>query len=255
MKYTLIVDLGNTNVKFNIFNGQKLVCSTFVQIHDKEFIIASVKLLDLLRSNSIKKSEIKDGMIFSVVPSLNRRVKHIIRHVLRINLPVFKNSQIDFSMPGIPDMNEIGADILGDIIGALETYKPPLMIVDLGTITKSIFINEKKELIGVSFMPGLEISLNLMNTRAALLPTTHVRKPETWYGCNTIDAMNTGAYYSNVCAIRHYRTMMEKDHKGLTFVLAGGHAKLINKHIKPDFVETDLAAIGMNYIYRKYLKK
>ena len=255
MKYTLIVDLGNTNAKFNIFSGEKLVCYTPVKVRKSKFIYLSVKLIEMLRANSIKREDIVDGMIFSVVPSLSKRVQRIVRHVLKVKLEIFRNKNINFDMVGIPDMNEIGADLLGDIIGALEMYKTPMMIVDLGTITKSLFINEQKELIGASFIPGLDLSLHLMKNNTGLLPTSRVQKPKTWYGTNTLETMNTGAYFSNVCAVRFYKQMMEKDNKNITFILSGGYSSLIEDHVKPDFVEPHLAAIGMNYIYRKYMKK
>lgn len=255
MKYTLIADLGNTNVKFNIFRGEKLVCTTFVQIHHKDFIFGNLKILEMLKSNSIHRRDIVDGMIFSVVPSLNKKVRRIIRSAIGINLPIFKNKDINFNMVGIPDMNEIGADLLGDIIGGIEIYKTPLMICDFGTVSKSLFINEKNELIGVTFIPGLDVSLQTMANKTEKLPSIHIKKPKTWYGNTTVEAMNSGAYYSNVCAARHFRQMMEKDYKKMTFVIAGGHASMLNEHLKPDFVEPNLAAIGMNTIYRKYLKK
>ena len=81
----LAIDLGNTNIKYGVFNDNKLVASFRVssRISRTADEYGSV-LVGLLSDSGIKKSDI-DGIIFSsVIPALNYTVCHMCEYFFGI---------------------------------------------------------------------------------------------------------------------------------------------------------------------------
>ena len=252
MKHSLIIDLGNTSVKYAVFAGEKFVCQTKIIIDEFDFLKSKVLLRKMLSENKLSPEDFMDAILFSVVPSLNKTISRIVRAVFKLNLNVFQLKQIKQLPVGVPE--DIGHDLLADMVGGIELYGSPLMIADLGTVTKFIFINKDKELAGCTFMPGMDASLKSMTRDTELLPKLRIEKPEHDIGLDTIGCMKSGVYHSTIAAFNSFANLAKEKYGDVKTVLTGGYAEVVRDDIKSDIYDPLLTVKGINQI-RLHMKK
>lgn len=246
MKYSLIVDLGNTAIKYAVFAGENLICQCKIVIDHFDFVKTKSKLRGMLEESKINASDFDDSIIFSVVPALNRNVIRFVYSILKIKPKVFHVSSMKELPAGVPQ--DIGADLLSDIIGGHKLYGAPLLIADLGTVSKFLLIGPKGELEGCAFMPGLDSSLKAMTKSTALLPKLRTEKPENVFGLNTIECMQSGTYYSTLGAIRFYEKIAREKYPKIKVVVCGGYSTNVEYDVTDLILDPFLSVKGMNII-------
>ena len=65
----------------------------------------------------------------------------------------------------------VGADRIANAVGAYDLYGGPTIIVDFGTANTVDAVSAKGEYLGGAIFPGIEISLDALFERAAMLRT------------------------------------------------------------------------------------
>ena len=246
MKYSLVIDLGNTSVKYAVFAGEKYICQTKIIIDDKSFLKTKNRLSEMLVNNKLEASDFSDAILFSVVPSLNKTISKFVSSVFKLKPKVF-DAKVAKKLPeGVP--LETGSDLLADMCGGEHFYGFPLLVVDLGTVTKFIFIGEKKELVGCSFMPGMDGSLKSMTKQTALLPHLRIEKPEQEIGRNTIECMKSGVYYSTIASLEHFKKVAQESYPNIKTVVTGGYSEVIKDDLGDAIYDPLLTLKGMNEI-------
>ena len=252
MKHSLVIDLGNTSVKYAVFADKKFICQAKIVIEDKSFLKTKSILSKMLSENNLLASDFEDAILFSVVPSLNKNIQKFVSSIFKLKLKIFDIDEVQKLPEGVP--LETGSDLLADICGGERFYGSPLLIADLGTVTKFILIGENKELVGCSFMPGMDASLKSMTKQTALLPKLRIEKPEQLIGRNTIECMKSGVYYSTVASLKHFVDAAKKQYKDIKVVVTGGYSEVIKEDIGDSIYDPLLTLKGMNEI-RLILKK
>ena len=83
----LAIDIGNTNIKYGIFDGEKLIASFRVssRLSRTADEYGSV-LINLLLTKNIKKEDISGIIMSSVIPSLNYTICHMCEYFLKFRL-------------------------------------------------------------------------------------------------------------------------------------------------------------------------
>ena len=81
----LAIDIGNTNIKYGIFDNEKLIASFRVssRLTRTADEYGSV-LINLLLTKSIKKEDISGIIMSSVIPSLNYTICHMCEYFFEI---------------------------------------------------------------------------------------------------------------------------------------------------------------------------
>lgn len=254
MKYSLIVDLGNSQTELGVFKGEELVDKVRFETHKINAEYDNRKIKKFLSHLGISGKDFEGGMIFSVVPHLTRLVQIILKGELGIDIKIFDPKPVLKTLKhDVDDPNEIGHDLLADIVGALHYYGAPVVVSDLGTVTKNLVIDKDGVFQGVSFFPGLSLNASALSDMTAQLPALKVvEKPTDYYGKNTIDAMRSGIYYCHRAAIRRFMDRMEEEFGyKFTRVITGGHAYLLaDEFSKTCHVDPTLVLKGMNLLYR-----
>ena len=252
MKHSLVIDLGNTSVKYAVFAGENYTCSTKIIIEDKSFLKTKSILQEMLVKNNLGASDFEDAILFSVVPNLNKTIQKFVHSVFKLKTKLFDINEVKKLPDGVP--LETGSDLLADICGGERFYGCPLLVADLGTVTKFIFVGEKKELVGCSFMPGMDASLKSMTKQTALLPKLRIEKPKEAIGRNTIECMKSGVYYSTVAALKHFIEVAKEKYPNTKTVVTGGYSDVIKEDLGDAIHDPLLTLKGMNQI-RLVLKK
>jgi type III pantothenate kinase len=97
---------------------------------------------------------------------------------------------------------EVAADRIANAVGALELYEPPIIVVDFSS-TATIFdaISKKAEYLGGTIVPGVEVSLEALVGRAAMLRRVELVEPRSVIGRSVVESLQAGIVYATVDAV------------------------------------------------------
>lgn len=249
----LAIDLGNTNIKYGVFDNNKLVASFRVssRISRTADEYGSV-LVGLLSDRGIKKSDI-DGIIFSsVIPALNYTMCHMCEFFFGIT-PLIIGPGVKTGLNIRTDnTKEVGADIIVNSVSAFNKYGGPVVVIDFGTATTFDVINEKAELVGVVIAPGVKTSLEGLATKTAQLPMVELDAPKTVIGKNTKHCMQSGIIFGFAGLVDNIvrKIKAELGVKEIKVVATGGLGEIIAKESKSiTLVDRTLTLDGLKVIY------
>lgn len=250
----ICVDVGNTLVKIGIFNDNVLTKTlsfkTDVNKSEDELIVV---IKSLFKSNEIEVDDYVNIILSSVVPSLNVPLK---KALIKIFGDKFYSLGLGIKT-GLPlkvdNPNEIGSDLIADMVGAKIKYNAPVIVADLGTATKILLLDKDGFFSGASIAPGLILGGNSLSSGGELLPTVSLETPKKVLGRNTIDAMNSGIVFGHLEMVEGLvRRFEEEVGYKCKKILTGGNSHYIMDIISKDFiVDFDLAVIGLNTILEK----
>lgn len=254
----LVVDVGNTNIAFGVYNGDTLAATWRMStVKNKTSDEIGIFLIDILKIKELKKEMITDCIISSVVPPIMYSLTHAIRKYLSVD-PVVVNNNMDFGLKiKYANAAEVGADRLVNAYAAYEMYGGPLVIIDFGTATTFCAVSGKGEYLGGAICPGVKISLEALYENTAKLPRVDIGKPEHVIGASTVEAMKSGTFYSYVGGVDYiaekFKTELGEDTK---VVATGGLARLISEDSKLiDIVNPNITIDGLNMLYKKISTK
>jgi type III pantothenate kinase len=195
----LVIDVGNTNVVFGIFQQKKLVGEWRVATHlHKTADEYGILLIDLLLAQKIPVSKVKGAILSSVVPPLTPVFQEMTRKYFSLETMVVTHAletglQIKYDQP-----KEIGADRIVNAAAAYRLYGGPVIIVDFGTATTFCVVSETGDYLGGAIAPGLIISADALFSRAAKLPRVELTKPKKMIGRDTVSSMQSGMIFGYV---------------------------------------------------------
>ncbi len=249
----LAIDLGNTNIKYGVFDGDKLVASFRVssRISRTADEYGSV-LVGLLSDSGLKKKDI-DGIIFSsVIPALNYTICHMCEYFFGITpLMIGPGVKTGLNIKA-ENPREVGADIIVNSVSAYNKYGGPLIVIDFGTATTFDVISEKCELVGVVIAPGIKTSLEGLVNKTAQLPMVELDAPKTVIGKNTKHCMQSGIIFGFAGLVDNIIKKIKKE-LGLAeikVIATGGLGEIIAKELKTiSVVDRTLTLDGLRIIH------
>ena len=250
----LAIDLGNTNIKYGVFDGDNLVASFRVssRISRTADEYGSV-LVGLLNNRGIQVKDI-DGIIFSsVIPALNYTICHMCEYFFNIQ-PLVIGPGVKTGLNIKADnTREVGADIIVNSVSAYNKYGGPIVVIDFGTATTFDIINDRCELLGVVIAPGIKTSLEGLATKTAQLPMVELDAPKTVIGKNTKHCMQAGIIFGFAGLVENILKRIKKE-LGLTeitVVATGGLGEIIAKEVKLiNKIDRTLTLDGLRIIYQ-----
>lgn len=250
----LAIDLGNTNIKYGVFDGDNMVASFRVssRISRTADEYGSV-LVGLLSDRGIKKGDI-DGIIFSsVIPALNYTICHMCEYFFGIT-PLIVGPGIKTGLNIKADNpREVGADIIVNSVSAYNKYGGPVIVIDFGTATTFDVINASGELMGVVISPGIKTSLEGLATKTAQLPMVELDAPKTVIGKNTKHCMQAGIIFGFAGLVENIIKKIKKEMKldEIKVVATGGLGEIIAKEVGLiSIVDRTLTLDGLKMIYK-----
>ena len=248
----LAIDIGNTNIKIGVFDGDELKATWNVAtgIHRTTDEYGGV-LLNLMERKKVSPSEITGVALCSVVPPLlpafvELCTKYLHSEALVVEAGVKTGMRIRLDNP-----REVGSDRVVDAVAAQHLYGKPLIIVDLGTATTFSVVSQEGDYLGGAIAPGIVIATEALYTRTAALPRIRLNRPEQAIGRNTITAMQSGVIFGHVGLIEGMIQRIEQELGSKAKVIAtGGQAYFLAQEIPAiEMVNPDLTLIGLRLIY------
>lgn len=243
------LDIGNTSAFFaEVSNGK--IGKTF-RIKTQNARPTSI-MGDLRKRFDLKR--IRAVVIASVVPRLGRSLRRALPGALGVKtLLIGKDLQVPI-VNRYRNPKQVGVDRLVNAYAAYQTRRGPAVIIDFGTAITFDAISAKGEYLGGVIAPGIEISLEALFERTALLPKTNLHHVgNTVIGRDTVESIRIGcsAGIGGLCdrlAVQIKRKLGVK-----TLVIAtGGYAKFMKRYCKSiDRTDLNLTVRG---IWLTYLK-
>lgn len=250
----LAIDIGNTNIVIGGIKDNQIVFEARIATdRSKTSDQYAVDIKDILSLFDVKAEDIQDCIISSVVPPVFNSVRTGILKVTgkspMVVGPGLKTGlKIHMDNPA-----QVGSDRIVIAVAALAEYKPPLILMDLGTATTLEVVGEDNSYLGGCIIPGVRISLDALTSRTAQLPGIRLERPKRVIGKNTVDCMRSGIMYGTAAMMDGMLDRIEGElGTSATVVATGGIAQFIiplcHREIK---LEKDLMLKGLNLIYQK----
>ncbi|MHB1314963.1 MAG: type III pantothenate kinase [Christensenellales bacterium] len=249
----LVFDVGNSNIKFGLYEGRRLINSwRIMAANDRTSDEFGIQMNAFFSHIGYRAADVEGVIISSVKPSLNYTMEHMCEIYLG-KKPLFVSHLLDTGLRILYDNPEqLGTDRIVNAVAAREIYGGPSITVDFGTATTFGALSAGGEFIGGTICPGVTISTNALVQSAAKLPTVELVKPSHALCTNTIEAMQAGIIYGYVGQVDYIITRIEEEMGGSkpVVVATGGMARLISAESKKiDTVNSLLTLEGLSILY------
>lgn len=248
----LVIDIGNTQTSYGIFEGVKLLHHWRGETKPTRSIHEYASfLLPLLNHAGISLSQFEGVAICSVVPPCHSNLKSFCEEYLN-RTPYFVNHThrapytIQVDTPA-----EVGADRLANAAYAVKHLKLPAIVVDLGTATTFDVITEDKVYQGGIILPGLIMGAESLSRKTSLLPLIQMDFPKSVIGKNTVSCIQSGILFGYCDAIDGLIRRLEAEiKKPCEVALTGGLSSLIHPHLKSNVkILPNLTLEGTEILY------
>ena len=250
----LTADIGNTNIKFGIFDGKELIRTLTISCNKaKTADEYGVELYSLIRVMGIHRDDFSGCIISSVVPIVTSCIDAAVRDILGIE-PIILGPGVKTGLNiRIDDPSTLGADLVAACVAAGVSEKAPTIVISMGTATVWCVIDKDGSMIGCSIAPGIAVSLEALTKNTALLQSVAFKAPDSVIGKNSDRSIRAGAVWGTVCMIDG---MIDKIEEELgcdcSIVATGGLAKTIIRYCKHDIrIEENLILEGLRQIYKR----
>jgi len=106
-------------------------------------------------------------------------------------------------------------------------------VADFGTAVTIDVVTQQGAYLGGLIAPGLELSLDALATRTALLPKVELREPPELLGRDTANSIRAGLVYGCAALCDGLVDQLKRRYvPGATVVATGGASALIARHAK-----------------------
>ena len=251
----ICIDIGNTNIKYAVYDGETLkvsfrVSTDFKRTSDEY----GEQILGILDIKGISVDEITGGIVSSVVPSLDYTIDkmcEIYLHIQPLKIAPGLKSGLNIRCD---DAREVGADRIVNCVSALVHYGEniPMIVIDFGTATTFNIINEKNDFIGGVISPGIKGSLDSLVNGTAKLPRVEIEAPKSVIAKNTVTNMQAGIVFGFAGLVEYIvkRIKKELNVPQVKTIATGGFSQVISREIECiDVVDKLLTLKGLKYLY------
>jgi type III pantothenate kinase len=252
----LVIDVGNTNIVYGLFDGEKLLHQFRVESgRGRTSDEYAVTLRQLLQMHGVEARDVTAAIVASVVPALTDPMVKLVktafgREAMVVGPGVRTGMAILYENP-----REVGADRIVNAVAAFEKTKGGVIVVDFGTATTFDCVTPKGEYLGGVIAPGIQISAEALFSRAAKLPRVEIARPPKVVGRNTLHSMQSGIVFGYVGLVDGLVDRIKAEVGYPCAVIAtGGLAPLIAPMSRTiESVEEELTLVGLRLLYERNL--
>ena len=248
----LAIDIGNTNITSGLFRGSRLLFTA-------QTSTAAAKGYKRFVQKAAKAPEIKTIVICSVVPKATKALMPLLKRSFSSKIFIL-GRDIEVPIRNLyKNPKQVGQDRLVAAYAARILYRKgaSLVVIDFGTALTFDVVSKKGAYLGGLIVPGMEMSLNALSEKAALLPKVRLVKPSFILGKTTKESMASGAFYGYAAMCDGLVQRLEKRFGEKFYVVAtGGNAGRISPlSLSIDKVDENLVLKGINLAFRRFFKK
>ena len=249
----LVMDVGNTNIKIGLFNGDKL---------DKTWRVATnisytadeygMTLRSLLANVNLEFSDIEGVIISSVAPTLNYTLEHMCSYYMH-KKPIMVGPGVKTGIHvKYADPAQVGADRIVNAVSAYNLYGGPCIVIDFGTATTFGVMTENGEFLGGAICPGIKSSMEALVNTTAKLPRIELKRPDKVVNRTTVTNMQSGLIYGFIGMVEYLIKKIKRELKlsECKVIATGGMGEILAKDIQEiDKLDRTLTLKGLKIIY------
>ena len=250
----LAFDVGNTNIVCGVYKDRKLIRHWRVATDTLQTADGYAALLgNLFQLTGLSFKEVEDIIISTVVPPIIPILETMSQRYFHTK-PILVGPGIKTGLNILYDNpKELGADRIVNAVAAVDEYKCPLIIIDMGTATTVTAVDADGAFRGGAILPGANLSLAALYGNTALLPDIPLSVPDKAIGTNTVSCMQSGCILGAALLLDGMIDRMEAELGQKTTVVAtGGIAPFITPACKhPMSPAGDLILRGLAVLYEQ----
>ncbi len=251
----LTLDVGNTNIKCAIFNGEEMRnywrLSTDQHRTRDEY---GMVLMEMLARANISVQSIEGVIVSSVVPSVNFTIEHMCQEYFG-HTPIMVRADMETGMRFLyENPRSLGSDRVANAVAAWHIYGGPCIFIDFGSATTFGAVDSAGAFLGGAISPGIRLSAEALVAGASKLPRIELALPETVIGRDTITNMQSGLIHGYVGLVRYMVGRMKEEirDENARVIATGGLALLIAKESGViDELDGLLTLKGLRILYEK----
>lgn len=234
----LIVDVGNTYVKFAVFNGLDLIYKVSFKLKEFKKQYKTFKKTFPELENAIIASV---GRLSKVQVALIGNDLKVIELSSKTKLP-FKNL---YQTP-----KTLGVDRIALVAASVQQFpRKNVLIIDAGTCVTYDFITKDNHYLGGAISPGIRLRYKALNNLTANLPLLETELPKNIIGDSTETSIHSGVVNGVIKEIDGIINQYLEDYSDLTVILTGGDTKFLSNQLKNTiFANSNFLLEGLNFI-------
>jgi type III pantothenate kinase len=233
MLMVLAVDIGNTTMAFGLFDGAGKLRHRFAlpthPLRGATAIARGLRKLPVPQQRALGSAQ--RALICSVVPHMTVEVKRALAAVTSAPIRVVGR---DIRVPLTNRYRyprQVGQDRLVGAYAAWQTYRTACIVADFGTAITIDVVTRAGEYLGGLIAPGLDMSVEALATRTALLPRIILRQPGELLGRDTVASIRSGVVHGFAALCDGLVGQLKRRYApNATVVATGGGARLIAPH-------------------------
>jgi type III pantothenate kinase len=248
----LLVDIGNTNVKFGIWDGTRIadrwrVASDRTSMPDEWWVILNT----LATADGIALAAIDGAVMSSSVPAVTPWIASMIRDRIGAELLVV-DATTDLGITvNIDNPREVGPDRLVDVAAAYALYGGPTLVLDFGTATTLNVVTRDGQFIGGAIAPDIRAAHDALVARAARLTSVDLVFPDRAIGRNTVASMQSGIMLGYLGLIDGLIARIDAElGESTTVVATGGFGQMFSERLpRVSAYLPDLTLDGLRFVW------
>jgi len=233
----LCVDIGNTRIKYAIFDKGAMV---------EQQAVEKVGKSDFTRL--VKDFPIRRSIVSSVVNHLPEFVNYLKE---RTNYFEFTSETPTPLKNLYRTTYTLGSDRLTAAVGAYSQFKgEDYLVIDFGTCIKYNFVNKEGEYLGGGISPGILMRFKALNAFTDRLPLVDFDTSfDKLIGTSTRESVLSGVINGAVAEVNEIMDLYQAQYSGIKYVITGGDAPFFEKRLKKGiFADPFLLLKGLNEI-------
>ena len=245
MKTLIAMDIGNTSIHFARYSGTKW--QTPIRVSTKDFKKVPERLKSIL-----PKDKNVCVVIASVVPNAGKYLAKVIPQKLGVETRLI-GPQFPVPIKNLyKNPRQVGIDRLLNGLAAFNKVRGAVIVIDFGTAITFDVVSKKGEYLGGVIAPGIEISLEALFQKTALLPNIRLQHPQNLIGKDTIESIRVGCSVGIGGLCDRVVEEIQKRYRFRAKVMAtGGYAQFMSRYCKHiDAIDPHLIFKGIELTFR-----
>jgi len=232
----LAIDIGNTRVKYSVFNKDEAMRSRAVDVLPEKEIVRLFKEYPITHSILSSVSSVEDGL------------KEFLAKNSRL---VILDNETPLPIRNLyKTPHTLGKDRIAAVAGAYALYpNEHVLVLDIGTAITYEFLNKDAEYLGGGISPGIRLRLKALNSYTTHLPLIEPEPVNYLIGRSTKESILSGVINGVRLELDGVISEYSALYSGLRVLMTGGDSAFFETTLKSKiFAIPNLVLIGLNKI-------
>ena len=234
----LAIDLGNSKIKFFVFQENRILYKAFQPILEWENTLRQIRKKYPAISNCI-------------ISDVNGSITDDLKNSLGLISVLFCSSRLKLPFRTMyKPKKQLGADRIALLSACILDYpNKNVLVIDLGTCITYDLIDNKRLHHGGAISPGFIMRYKSLNFFTGSLPLLNPKISDKFLGDSTKSSIHAGVTNGIIAEINERICYHKKNFKDLIVIFSGGDALRLSKPFKNEiFADTNFLAKGLNSI-------